>query len=125
MSAMPSPETTSSAFVSGGERHEIPVEIPGRTTQTTEEREYTREEMREACRNNYNAAIRWVRNQIVDLCEATEDDPHLLVVAAKDHEGKLGAYARGRIREAGAIREALAEVIRVKVREVESNDVQS
>lgn len=57
--------------------------------------------------------LRWVRNKIVDLCEATEDDPDLRFFAADDTEGKVGAYARGRIREASAIREAMTEVLRV------------
>ena len=58
--------------------------------------------------------LQWVRHQIVDLCEATEDDPALRRLAESDTEGKQGAFARGRIHEAKALRNALAEVIREK-----------
>lgn len=68
------------------------------------------------------AILRWVRNQIVDLCEATGDDDALCHVAGSDLEGKQGAFARGRIHEAKAICNAMAEVIRGKIREVESSD---
>lgn len=66
--------------------------------------------------------LRWVRNQVVDLCEATVDDDALCRVAGSDMEGKQGAFARGRIHEAKAICNAMAEVIRDKIREVESNN---
>jgi hypothetical protein len=39
--------------------------------QTTSEREYTREEMREACRNNYNAAL----EKAARLFECRDDAP--------------------------------------------------
>ena len=61
--------------------------------------------------------LRWVRNQIVDLCEATEDSQHS--VATRDLEGKQGAFARGRIHEAKGIRNTMAEIIRAKIQEGE------
>jgi hypothetical protein len=39
---------------------------------TTEVREYTREEMREACRNNYNAALLEARLAAIELAKSEE-----------------------------------------------------
>lgn len=64
-------------------------------------------------------ALRWGRSELADLCSATENDPALARVMRTD-EGKIGAFARGRIREAKAIYAAMAEVIQLKLREYES-----
>ena len=62
--------------------------------------------------------LRWVRRELVSLCEATEDDSALCRLAQSDTETKQGAFARGRIHEAKGIRRAMAEVIHEKIREV-------
>jgi hypothetical protein len=59
--------------------------------------------------------LKWVRDELFALCEATESDP-TLVRSSGDHEGKVGAYARGRLREAKGIRRAMGEVIAEKLR---------
>jgi hypothetical protein len=64
------------------------------------------------------AALEWVYQEIVALCEHTEDDTALNQIARADTETKQGAFARGRIHEAKGIRRAMAEVIRVKMQEV-------
>lgn len=53
------------------------------------------------------ALERW-RKELCALCEDTEEH---CAEAATDLEGKEGAYARGRIREAKSIRKAMGEVI--------------
>ena len=53
-----------------------------------------------------------IKRELFALCEATEDDPILCAIAARDTEGKMGAFARGRIHEAKGIRRTMAEVIR-------------
>jgi hypothetical protein len=56
----------------------------------------------------------WACNIIVELCEETESDPVLRqMIAGDDREGKSGAFARGRIDEARAIRDAVACVTRL------------
>jgi hypothetical protein len=62
--------------------------------------------------------LRWVRDEIVELCAATADDEILRHVADTDLEGKQGSYSRGRIREAESIGFAMCEVINAKVREL-------
>jgi len=59
--------------------------------------------------------LKWLRDEIISLCEATENDPRLSETSANDLEGKQGAYARGRIVEAKGIRRTIAEVVRVKL----------
>ena len=41
-------------------------------SETTDEREYTREEMREACRNNYNAALLEARLTAIEMAKSEE-----------------------------------------------------
>jgi hypothetical protein len=55
------------------------------------------------------AALEEWRKELCSLCEDTEE--RYAETAAKDLEGKEGAYARGRIREAKSIRKAMGEVI--------------
>ena len=55
------------------------------------------------------AALEQWRKELCALCEDTEE--RYAEIAAKDLEGKEGAYARGRIREAKSIRKAMGEVI--------------
>ena len=54
------------------------------------------------------AALEQWRKELCSLCEDTEER---CAEDAKDLEGKEGAYARGRIREAKSIRKAMGEVI--------------
>lgn len=54
--------------------------------------------------------LEWLRDQIVALCEDTEEQ--YAWVAERDTEGKQGAFALGRIREAKSIRNAICEVVR-------------
>ena len=54
------------------------------------------------------AALEQWRKELCSLCEDTEER---CAEDAKDLEGKEGAYARGRIREAKGIRKAMGEVI--------------
>lgn len=56
------------------------------------------------------AELKWARDQLIALCEATEDDPILY--------GTPGEYARGRIMEAKGIRNAMAETINERIREL-------
>lgn len=53
-------------------------------------------------------ALEWACNIIFELCEETENDPSLLRIAEGDPEGKVGAFAQGRMHEAMAIRCAVA-----------------
>lgn len=53
--------------------------------------------------------LKWLRDQIVALCEDTEKQYSWV---AECDEGKQGAFARGRIREAKNIRDAICEVVR-------------
>jgi hypothetical protein len=46
--------------------------------QTTAEREYTREEMREACRNNYNAAIDEIDLQLRSKCPSLDENGYIV-----------------------------------------------
>ena len=48
-----------------------PVRKP-RMTRTSSKREYTREEMREACRNNYNAALLEARLAAIEMAKSEE-----------------------------------------------------
>lgn len=60
-------------------------------------------------REKLEAAVERWRKELCALCEDTED--RHAEIAAKDIEGKMGAYARGRIREAKSIRKAMGEVM--------------
>lgn len=68
-------------------------------------------------------ALRWVRNEIVELCSATADNAVLRASAEGDTETKQGAYSRGWIREAEAIGKALCEVINDKLSEVKIDNI--
>lgn len=71
--------------------------------------------------------LTWLRDQVLALCEATEDDPSLAQMIAaqtappgpdapsRPGEHALG-YARGRIQEAKGIRRAIAEVANDRLR---------
>lgn len=50
--------------------------------------------------------------EIIALCEDTEE--RYAVIAERDQEGKQGAFARGRIREAKSIRNAICETVRAR-----------
>jgi hypothetical protein len=56
-------------------------------------------------------AIGWARNVIFELCEETVSDPALCQLA------QIDAFARGRIHEAQAIRDAVDSAIRLLLRE--------
>jgi hypothetical protein len=63
--------------------------------------------------------LEWLRDQVVALCEDTEDR-HAWIVE-RDKEGKEGAFALGRIREAKSIRNAICEVVRERLAETVSS----
>lgn len=56
-----------------------------------------------------------IRQELFALCEDTESK--YADVAARDLEGKQGAFARGRIAEAKSIRNAMGEIFREMKRE--------
>ena len=55
-------------------------------------------------------ALEGLRDAVFELCEDTEDK--CAAEAARDTEGKAGAYARGRIHEAKGIRRTIGEIAR-------------
>lgn len=61
-------------------------------------------------------ALEWARNIVFELCEETENDPALCRIAEDDPEGEAGAFARGRMHEARAIRDAVASATRLLLR---------
>ena len=63
-------------------------------------------------------ALDWLRGELTALCEATEESASLNDLATRDTEGKMGAFARGRIHEAKGIRRAMCEMVREKMKEL-------
>lgn len=60
-------------------------------------------------------ALEWAISIIFELCEETENDPRLSLMAEEELEGKPGAFARGRIFEAKSLRNAVGEALRTKL----------
>lgn len=60
--------------------------------------------------------LEWCRTEIFSLCESVEDDPILeKALEGSDHER---GYARGQMKTAKSIRNAMGEVLRVRIAEV-------
>lgn len=66
-----------------------------------------------ARRTGAEEALKWLRGQVVALCEATEDN--CAADAERDADRMSGAFARGRVWEAKGIRNSICEVVRERL----------
>jgi hypothetical protein len=91
-----------------------------RGTRLAVERAEKAEQARDAALRMVEAELKWLRSEVVSICEHTEES--CAPMGSREYETKMGAFARGRIHEAKGIRNAICEVVRVRLAALSPSD---